>query len=80
MKAMKMADHDSQIEYGPDHIRVRITGHHGSPEQAIRLINEIPVNPIDRGIAKELVQDWDQYREPIERRTYVGTRISVDRL
>ena len=80
MKAMKVANEDARVEYGPEYIRVKITGFHGSPEQATQLIDEIPVDPIDRGVARKLVQDWDQFREPIARQTYIGTRVSVDRL
>lgn len=80
MKAMKVSHDDALVEYGQGLISIRIAGCHGSPEQATRLINAIPVDAIDRGIARKLVQDWDQFREKVERKTYNGTRISVDRL
>lgn len=84
MKSMKVANEEARIEYGPEHIRVRITGFHGSPEQAIRLIDEISdagrIHPIDKKSAKKMVGEWDAYREPMEKTSYTGTRISVDRM
>lgn len=84
MKAMKVANEDARVEYGPEYIRVKITGFHGSPEQAIRLIQEVSdagrIHPIDTKSAKKMVGEWDAYRERVESQTYTGTRISVDRL
>lgn len=84
MKSMKVANEDARVEYSPEHIRVRITGFHGSPEQAIRLIEEISdagrIHPIDTRSVKKMVGEWDAYREPMEKTTYVGTRVSVDRM
>ena len=81
---MKVAHHNARVEYGPDYIRIAMTGDHGSARQALRLIDEVAdagrIHPIDLGFAREIIRVWNDYGEGQELQTYVGTRISIDRL
>ena len=81
---MRVTHHDAQVECGPDYIRIAMTGDYGSAKQARRLIDKVAdagnIYPIDRGFARLMIQDWDEYREHDDRLTINGTRISVNRL
>ena len=79
-----VADKDALVEYGSEYIRIRLTGERGAARQARRLIDEIAdirdINTIDLGFAREMIRVWKDYGEGQTIRTFVGTRISVDRL
>lgn len=83
MKNMKMAHNNAWIEYGPEYIRITMAGDR-SAKQAISLIQEIAdtgqIHPVDVGFAREMIRVWNDSGEGQEVLTYVGTRISVDRL
>lgn len=88
MKAVKVTHEDALVEYGQGQIGIRITGCHGSAEQATQLIEQITnarhinarINPIDSNVARKMIEDWDRHRERVEKTSYTGTRISVDRM
>ena len=80
----KISTRDALVEYGPGHIRIRLTGNRGAASQARRLIDEVAharhIDPIDLGFAREVIRVWRDFGESQTIRTFVGTRISVDRL
>lgn len=80
----KISSRDANVEYGNGFVRIRLTHKRSAASQARRLIDEVAdiggINPVDLGFAREVIRVWKDYGERQQLKTFVGTRISVDRM
>lgn len=79
---MHINSRDASVEYGSEYIRIRLTNKPSAASQARQIIDEIAnqIHPTDVGFAREVVRVWNEFGEGQQVLTYVGTRISLDRM
>lgn len=77
-----LAAPQARITYGPDRIKIAMTGAHNAPAQALQVLNEVyaddHINDTDHSVARRSIDNAARTGEWQDSHSVLGTHVSVD--